>query len=289
MLRRNFDYIRRFPSASGDATQSKGKRGRSGSRARKFFEAVTPFSPLKRGARPSYSAAAPATTPSLATATPGAAEAAASIEAKLNAFEVLWPHHKGATNLTLARARNEKGSHATFQAVNITLDKESHASPTSSDNTATEDSSNTTEADGCGDEGDDTCRDAAMAAAPAAARLAGLDTVAAQLASESRDASWQSAQSTRTCSSDNSTGRRRKKPPQGLPPSCLVDVPSMCPPPPPPAAAVDRQPPHLQSWRSPLFGRRSSRSHRSSTVSADEHALDTQRRAEWVQDSALAV
>jgi len=317
MLRRQLDYIRSFARGSGDRPAHKGKRGRSG-RAAKSYEAVAPPSSTKGpGSCRPRAAAAPATPPSsVGAAAAPAAAAVPSIETKLDAFEVLWPHHEQA-NPALARARKEnrcspvrfKGSHATLQVANITLDKGPQASPTSSDNTATEDSSIATEAEGC--EGDDTCRDAAMENAGPnglpVPRLVMLDAVSAQLTDEARDSSWQSAS---TRSSQQSTGRPRKKPPQGLPPSCMIDVtptmPTFTKKPPqglPPSCMIDVTPTmpmfpprpasrrnseaQLPSWSSPVFTPGSRRS--SEAISADELALETQRRAEWVQDSALAV
>ena len=189
---------------------------------------------------------------------------------------------------SIARARGEGrvfDIHVEAQkAASITFDKEPNSSPTESDFTTTEESIAT---DGDGDS-------IASAPAPLPPRNATLDAVAARLAAEvsvtapaacppwsptSHRSSLSELSEEGSGSGSGRNSRRRKKPPSGLPPTCLVgdNLPMVAQP----VRRASQQ--HLQSWCSaPVL-----------TPLNDERpairAAETQRRADWVEDSVFAV
>ena len=167
-------------------------------------------------------------------------------------------------------------------ASSITIDKEANASPTASQVTSTEATCTPTE------EGD------AFDSSSLTPRFAALDAVVARLSEQGEhqqrtpgsptSADTWSRSSNR--SSSEGSRRRRKKPPHGLPPCSIVDglSPSMLPP----SRAGGAQ--HVQSWCSaPVCAPLPKSGGAGQGMVDDSRAFETQRRAEWVQDSGLSV
>ena len=167
-------------------------------------------------------------------------------------------------------------------ASSITIDKEANASPTASQVTSTEATCTPTE------EGD------AFDSSSLTPRFAALDAVVARLSEQGEhqqrtpgsptSADTWSRSSNR--SSSEGSRRRRKKPPIGLPPCSIVDglSPSMVQR----YQAGGAQDAH--SWCSaPVCAPLPKTGSAAQVMVDDSRALDTQRRAEWVEDSGLSV
>ena len=186
---------------------------------------------------------------------------------------------------TVARARGEGRYVDSIDARNLGVAKDANSSPagTEAGETTATDESMLAEADD-GEEGGE--EEEALAPRPAA-----IDEVAAALGEvPERPGSPGAESSSRSSNRSSSEGsrRRRKKPPQGLPPTCLVDGVS---------AMMPRRPQgssrHMQSWCSapvcaPLRGDGPGAA-ALPMPSVESRALETERRAEWVQDAAMAV